>query len=161
MSNFNTVGMLVFIVAGVALVRSTARALDDPPGFVQVLRRDIKWLPHSAIPNGQMAILVGDPGKAEPVVLRVRIPVNIKIMPHTHPEARTYTVLAGEWKLGFGETYDAGTLRAFPPGSVYRLPAKTAHFQATGSNETIVQIESVGPTATHFVNPADEPARKE
>lgn len=159
MRNHMAVGVLV-VTAGLALARHEARAEADPPGFVQVLRRDIKWLPHPAVPNGQMAILIGDPDKAEPVVLRVRYPPNVRIMPHTHPDARTYTVLAGEWKLGFGATYDAAALRDFPAGSVYRLPAKLPHFQATGPSETIVQIESVGPTATNFVDAADNPRRK-
>jgi hypothetical protein len=35
-----------------------------------------------------------------------------------------------------------------------------AHFQASGSVETIVQIESIGPTSTDFVNPADAPVKQ-
>ena len=40
-------------------------------------------------------------------------------------------MLAGEWKLGFGEKFEAEKLRTFPAGSVYRLPAGVPHFQAT------------------------------
>jgi hypothetical protein len=148
--------LVTLALASGALVR----AEEAPAGFVSVFRRDIKWLPHPAVPNGQMAILIGDPDKAGPVVLRVRYPANVRIMPHTHPEARTYTVLAGEWKLGFGSKYDAEALRDFPAGSVYRLPAKVPHFQATGPSETIVQIESLGPTATNFVDAADNAGRR-
>jgi hypothetical protein len=81
-------------------------------------------------------------------------------MPHTHPEARTYTVLRGEWKLGLGAKYDTAVLRSFPPGSLYRLPARAPHFQASGATETIVQIDSVGPSTTDFLDPLDDPRKK-
>ena len=74
---------------------------------------------------------------------------------HTHRDERAYTVLAGEWKLGFGKKFDVGKLMTFPAGSVYRLPANVPHFQATGQSETIVQINSVGPSTTEFLNPSD------
>jgi len=81
------------------------------------------------------------------------MPANVRLMPHLHPEARTYTVLSGEWKLGFGEQFDPTRLRSYPAGSVFRLPARVAHFQATGSTETVIQIESIGPTATEYIDP--------
>lgn len=124
-----------------------------PEGFAQVQPADIKWLPSKIVPGGQVAILLGDPDKSGPLVVRVKVPANSRIMPHTHPDARTYTVLSGEWKLGFGEKFDPAKLRTFPAGSVYRLPARVAHFQATGSGETVVQIESIGPTSTDFLKP--------
>jgi hypothetical protein len=159
MRHFRNTGIFV-TTACLALAGSTVGAQTDPPGFVQVLRREIAWTPHPTIAGGQVAVLVGNPSQPGPLVLRLKLPANVKVMPHTHPEARTYTVLGGEWKLGFGEAFDAGKLRTFPAGSVYRLPANAPHFQATGATETIVQIESVGPTATRYVNPADEPAKK-
>ena len=73
-------------------------------------------------------------------------------MPHTHPSARTYTVLAGEWKLGFGEKFEAEKLRTFPAGSVYSLPAGVPHFQATSVQGALIQIESTGPTRTDYLN---------
>ena len=66
-------------------------------------------------------------------------------------------MLAGEWKLGFGETYDPARLQTFPAGSLYHLPAKVPHYQATGSAETIIEIHAVGPSTTDFLNPLDDP----
>ena len=80
-------------------------------------------------------------------------------MPHTHPSARTYTVLAGEWKLGFGEKFEAEKLRTFPAGSVYRLPAGVPHFQATTVQGALIQIESTGPTRTDYLKPPDDPRK--
>jgi len=126
-----------------------------------VLPGDINWIPEPAAPGVELAILLGDPGKPGPFVVRVRLPADVGIMPHTHPVARTYTVLTGEWKLGFGKTYDPAKLQSFPAGSVYRLPAKVPHFQATGSGGTVIEIHAVGPSTTDFLNPADDPRRKQ
>jgi quercetin dioxygenase-like cupin family protein len=122
-----------------------------PPGFTEVPSTDIKWQPNPNVPGGQMAILLGAPNQVGPLVVRVKMPPNAVVLPHTHPDARTYTVLVGEWKLGFGEKFDPAVLRSYPAGSMYRLPARVPHFQASGSQETIVQIESIGPTSTDFL----------
>jgi quercetin dioxygenase-like cupin family protein len=132
---------------------------EAPAGFVQVLPESVKWLPNPTVPGSQVAILVGNPQMAGPLVVRVKLPPRVEVMPHTHREPRTYTVLAGEWKLGFGAEFDAGRLRSYPAGSVYRLPANVAHFQATGTVETVVQIESLGPSSTDFVVPHERRKR--
>lgn len=130
-----------------------------PADFHPVLPQEIRWRPHPIVTGAEFAVLVGDPAKAEPTVVRMRFPANVRIMPHTHPEARTYTVLAGEWQLGFGARFEARELRRFPAGSVYRLPAGAPHWQATGPEGATIQIESVGPTRTDFLNPSDDPRR--
>jgi hypothetical protein len=42
--------------------------------------------------DGQVAVLLGDPTKAEVVVLRVKMPANYQVPPPTHPYAETITV---------------------------------------------------------------------
>jgi pimeloyl-ACP methyl ester carboxylesterase/quercetin dioxygenase-like cupin family protein len=125
---------------------------NTPAGFVGVSSDEIQWMPNPAVPGARLAVLFGEPSKAGPYAFRVRLPANAKVMPHTHPEARTYTVLAGEWKLGFGKEYDARALRTYRVGDVFRLPARVPHFQAVGPAEAIVQIEGIGPTATDYVD---------
>jgi len=124
---------------------------DLPTGFHDVHAREIPWTSNPTVPGGQFAILLGNPSQPGPLVVRVRFPPNTIVAPHTHPEARTYTVLAGTWKLGFGDAYDAKKLRSYPAGSLYRLPARVPHFQASGDIETVVQIESIGPSGTDFI----------
>lgn len=147
----------LLFLAFVSLLRCpvvSAQAVKEM--FQQVLPGDIKWMPSKIVPNGQVAILIGDPEKPGPLVVRVKLPPGTRVLPHTHPDSRTYTVLSGEWKLGFGDHFDAAALRTFPAGSVYRLPAGVAHFQATGEYETIVQIESIGPSSADFLHNSDE-----
>ncbi len=152
--------IIILGLAGSWVAPMASLAQDEPAGFVQVVPSTIRWRPSPAVPGSYVAVLLGDPQKAGPFVIRVKLVPGARVMPHTHSQARTYTVLAGDWKLGFGERYDAAALRSFPPGSLYRLPAKVAHFQAAGPVETIVQIDSVGPSSTDFINPLDDPRRR-
>jgi quercetin dioxygenase-like cupin family protein len=122
-----------------------------PAGFVEVTADQVPWQSRPSLPGTEIAILLGEPGKPGPLVVRVRMPPNQRVAPHTHPDARTYTVLAGEWQLGFGEKFDPATLRSYKTGSLYRLPARVAHFQAAGPEGAVVQIESIGPTSTDFI----------
>src|SRR6202000_46033 len=38
-------------------------------------------------PGAQFAVLAGDPGKAGPFIIRLKLPDGYKIMPHWHPTA--------------------------------------------------------------------------
>jgi uncharacterized RmlC-like cupin family protein len=143
--------LFLLVPIGLAVSRPGEQAQGAPTGFIGVLPQSIDWHPDPTVRGLQVAVLVGAPDKSGPLVLRVKLPANVKIMPHTHPNARTYTVLSGEWKLGFGDHFDSSRLLSFSSGSLYWLPARVPHFQATGSAETVVQIECVGPTATDFL----------
>lgn len=124
---------------------------EQVDGFVGIHSNEIRWVPSGKVPGIEAAILLGDPQKAGPLIVRVRVAANLRIEPHTHPEARTYTVLAGEWQLGFGDKFDAQRLRSYEQGSMYRLPAKVPHFQAAGPRGATIQIESIGPSSTDFL----------
>jgi len=124
-----------------------------PDGFVEVHTDRVPWQQRPSLPGTEIAILLGAPREAGPLVVRVRMPPNQRVLPHTHPDARTYTVLAGEWKLGFGEQFDAANLRSYKAESLYRLPARVPHYQAAGPEGAVVQIESIGPTSTDFIKP--------
>ncbi len=78
-------------------------------------------------------------------------------MPHSHPENRIYTVISGTFGLGLGDTFDATKLQAYPQGSVIYLPAKVNHFQYSESEEYMIQINAMGPTATMYVKSSDDP----
>ena len=136
------------------LLVPTLAAQNPPAEFVQVLPQDVQWKPHPIVPGAQIAVLLGNPSGEGPYAVRMRFPPNSRVQPHTHPEARSYTVLSGEWKLGFGERFDEAQLRSYPAGSLYRLPSGVPHYQASGAMETIIQIQGRGPSATNFIKPA-------
>ena len=94
---------------------------------------------------------------AGPYALRVRFPPGVRVMPHTHPEDRIYTILRGTWYIGLGEAFDSTRLERYPAGSVYVVRAGTAHFHLSRDGGTVFQITATGPTATRFMNPFDDP----
>ena len=50
------------------------------------------------------------------------------------------TVISGTWQFGYGDRFDARTLKMLPPGSVYAEPAGANHFARTGDEPVLVQI---------------------
>jgi quercetin dioxygenase-like cupin family protein len=100
------IGLTAVLAAG-----STAHAA----GPVQILPDDIKWADYPALPpGGQTAALAGDPREAGPFAFRFKMPADYKIMPHTHPEDRMYTVISGTLYVGLGDKFDATKLKPYP-----------------------------------------------
>jgi quercetin dioxygenase-like cupin family protein len=145
---------LATTVAAVAGSMAFAQS-PTPPGFVAAQPDALKWMPNPSVDGAQTAVLVGSPQQPGLLVVRIKLPAHTKVAPHTHPADRTYTVLAGEWKIGFGEKFDESKLLSFKAGALYHLPAGIAHFQSTGDSETIVQVQSNGVNRIDFINPAD------
>jgi quercetin dioxygenase-like cupin family protein len=75
---FLTVAILAF--AGSALAQDAMKVVTPEA---------LTWKDHPALPKGaQFAVLVGDRTKAEVFVIRVKVPPNYQIPPHTHPSAQ-------------------------------------------------------------------------
>jgi quercetin dioxygenase-like cupin family protein len=125
-----------------------------------VTPQDMKWSAAPAVlPKGaEMVLLYGDPSKEGPFSLRLRFPANYHVPPHTHPVDEIVTVLSGTFKLGMGETADESKAKALPAGSFFGFPPGMAHFVYT-DEPTVFQINSVGPWALNYVNPADDPRK--
>lgn len=118
------------------------------------------WMDNPAIPpGGKNAVIRGAPTQPAAYVIQVKFPPEYRLMPHSHPEDRVYRVLSGTWYIGIGLEFDAAKLNAFPPGTVYLLPANTPHFHWARAGEFVVQVQGVGPTGIKYVNPADDPRR--
>ena len=150
----------VYIIGTVfALSASTlVLAQADPAGFVRLLPDQIPWVSNRSIPpGGQSVVVYGDPRKSGPYITRVRLPADYKIPPHSHPEERVYTVISGEFYIGFGDKFDPTRLRAFPAGSVFVVPANASHFHWMRSGEAVVQISGVGPSGIEYIDHADDP----
>ena len=126
--------------------------------FKPILSEDIDWKPFPAFPPPvRLAVLVGNPSDAAPYVIRVRVPRDVKLMPHRHPEDRVYTVISGVFYIGLGDQFDADELQAYPPGSVVVLPGNTSHFHWAKSGEYVTQVTAIGPLGLEYVNPKDDP----
>jgi quercetin dioxygenase-like cupin family protein len=130
--------------------------------FRSILPEDIDWKPFPAFPSSvRLAVVVGEPSKSGPYVIRVKVPSGVKLMPHRHPEDRIYTVMSGVFYIGLGEQFDGDKVKAYPPGSVIVLLRDTAHFHWAKSGEYVTQVTAIGPLGIEYFNPADDPREHE
>lgn len=126
--------------------------------FRSILPEEIEWKPFAAFPpEARLAVLVGEPDKPEPYVVRVKVPLGVKLMPHKHPEDRIYTVMSGVFYIGLGEQFDGDKVKAYPPGSVIVLPGDTPHFHWAKSGEYVTQVTAIGPLGLEYIDAKNDP----
>lgn len=139
--------------------RETAR--PHQPGqavFRAILPEEIDWKPFPSFPpSARLAVLVGQPLEGGPYTIRVKVPGGVKLMPHSHPEDRVYTVISGIFYIGLGDEFDAEKLQAYPPGSVVVLPGNTSHFHWAKSGDYVTQVTAIGPLGLEYINAKDDP----
>lgn len=122
------------------------------------LSEDVEWKPFPSFPAAaRLAVVVGDPAEPGLYTIRVKLPSGVKLMPHRHPEDRTYTVISGVFYIGVGERFDGDKLEAFPPGAVIVLPGGTPHFHWAKSGEYVTQVSAIGPLGLEYLDPDDDP----
>ena len=147
-------------------IEPTIKAAREPvrphqPGqavFRAILPEEIEWKPFAAFPPpARLAIVAGEPGREGPYTIRVKLPHGTKMMPHSHPEDRIYTVISGIFYIGLGDRFDSEKLVAYPPGSVVILPGNTSHFHWAKSGEYITQVTAIGPLGLEYLNLNDDP----
>ena len=64
----------------------SAQHQPDQADFKAILPEQIDWKSFPAFPpEARLAILVGHPAEAGPYVVRVKVPLGTKLMPHRHP----------------------------------------------------------------------------
>jgi quercetin dioxygenase-like cupin family protein len=151
---------LVIAVVGLVGAASTAPA-QTAGEHKAVPSQDVKWGagPASIPPGSQAVVLYGDPAKDGLFALRLKLPKDYHIPPHTHPKPEIVTVLAGTVRLGMGKTADKSTTQALPAGSFFALPPGMEHF-VFFDEETVIQLNSNGPWGLTYVNPKDDPRQK-
>jgi len=128
----------------------------------QVIRpEDVEWKAFAALPPlARLAVLVGDPSQPGPYVIRVKLPGDVRMMPHRHSEDRIYTVISGVFYIGLGEVFDESRLTAHAPGSVVVLPSGQPHFHWARSGEYVAQVSAIGPLGLEYVDASNDPRRR-
>jgi anti-sigma factor ChrR (cupin superfamily) len=104
-------------------------------------------------------VLAGDPSKAGPFTLRVKVPADYKIPPHTHPAIEHVTVLEGSLQMGLGEKWDEAVMKSLPVGGFAVMDIGTKHFAGSKEGCTI-QLHGIGPWDIHYLNPDDDPRKQ-
>jgi quercetin dioxygenase-like cupin family protein len=128
---------------------------------VIVNSEEIKWgAGPAALPHGaESVVLYGDPAEEGLFAMRVKVPKGYRIPPHTHSKPEIVTVISGATRLGMGETADEKNTQSFKQGGFMAMPPGMAHFVYV-EEDTVIQLNSVGPWEINYINPTDDPRRK-
>ena len=118
---------------------------------------DLKWVsaPASLPPGAKVAMLQGDLGKPDAFAFRLKLPAGYRLKPQSSPAIDRMIIVSGALNLGNGEKFDSA--RTIPLYAGYaHWPSKSAFFAFT-KEETVIEIQGVGPWAVNYVNAADDP----
>jgi len=122
---------------------------------------EMKWLegPKSLPAGVKLTVLEGDPAKAGPFVMRLRLPDGYTIPAHTHPKTERLTVISGTFNIVMGDELEKKNAQKMGAGAFGFWPADMKHF-VWADGETVVQLHGIGPWSIHYVNPNDDPRNK-
>lgn len=139
-----------------------ASAEDDHTGLVVLPdAAAVAYEPGPAnLPKGtQISRVAGDPAKPGPFVLRLKIPANTVIAPHTHSKPETLTILSGSIYHEHGRSLDKTKGSALKTGGFVYLPEDMPHALWTTDEPVELQVNGSGPFGLNYIDPADDPSR--
>jgi len=141
------------LIAALTLAATASQAQVNP--------ESLKWgpAPPGLPPGAQLAVLAGNPERPGPFVIRVRFPPGYRVAPHHHPADEYVTVISGDLSVGMGNRFGRARMKALRQGGFVNARAGMNHYVSTRGGG-IVQINSVGPFAIIYANPADDPRRR-
>jgi uncharacterized RmlC-like cupin family protein len=147
-----------FGVIGASLAATAVFAQHD--GHRIVTAEDLKWENAASLPSGaKVAMIDGRINQEGPIIFRVKLPANYRIPPHFHGTHERVTMISGTLNIGIGDRFDAQKTTAMKPGTVNLMPPKMHHFAWT-AEETVFQLNVVGPWTVTYLNPADDPRKQ-
>jgi mannose-6-phosphate isomerase-like protein (cupin superfamily) len=146
------------VVLGTVLAVSAFAVSANEEHHTAVHADEVKFNPGPpTLPAGaEIAVLLGSPAEEGPFVIRLKFPGGYEVPPHRHPKEEHVTVISGGFGMATGEAHDRTAAPLLPPGSFVRIPAGEPHFAWT-EQETIVQLNGIGPFGIEYVNPKDDP----
>lgn len=155
------IAVLILIGIFSVVTRVQAQITPMPGDHIMVMPNDIKWVdaPPALPPGAQAAVIEGDPKVAGLFTMRIKLPANYKIMPHSHPANEHITVIEGSFYMGLGEKFDEKAAKQIPAGGFAMMNAGTRHYAFT-EMESIIQLHGMGPWDIIYVNAADDPRNK-
>jgi len=140
--------LVVVVLGAAACATAPMTALPD----------NVKWVDHPAFPGVKLAVLYGNPSQSGPFVVRLWFPANYQVPPHFHPVDENVTIISGSANLGHGDRFDKSQSKRYVAGDFFRVPTNMRHYAWT-TEDTVLQVHSVGPTGYTQVNPADKPGK--
>jgi len=121
---------------------------------------ELKWSEVPSLPRGaKIAVIEGPMNEPVAFTVRLKFPANYRLPAHWHPAVERVTVLSGTFNMGVGDELDPKKTTALTPGGIAIMQPKTTHFAWT-KEETVVQLNGVGPWGITYVNPKDDPRKQ-
>lgn len=150
------------LIASLSLLAVSAAAQSLPemrmtPAEIQMVALDNNQIGSSGVPGVHTKVVFGDPSKAGFYTILLFVPAHTTIQAHSHHDNRVATVVSGEWHFGYGNYFDAKSLKTLPPGSVYSEPGGANHFAQTANDAVFVEICGYGPTDTRYFEAKNDP----
>ena len=151
-----TLPMMLSAVALTCFLAATPSLAADKHSILTP--SEIQWGPGPPFlrPGVQAAVLFGDPSKKGLFVLRLKFPKGYKLPPHFHPVDEIVEIISGTSQFGMGEKADPSKAQTLLAGSFFFMPPGMPHY-AFFAEETVIQINTIGPWAVTYVNPQDDP----
>ena len=153
-STLAILGVLVLIVLSNPTMRTSKRGVMLLSGADAVsidrAARDfrmpdqIEWRGRPGSAN-QAATLFGDPSNPGLHVQLLKRGPNDWSQPHSHPNDRILTVLAGAMRIGTGSKFDKENTVSLGPGSIVKDFANQMHFDGSGPDGLTLEIVTIGP----------------
>jgi len=157
------VSRLASIGLAVGILGVSASSAQGPyrgQGHLMQTPDELKWADIASMaPGAKIAVIEGPLNEAVPFILRLKLPPNYTIAPHTHPAYEHVTVISGTLYFAAGDKLDPQKTIALKAGSVAVMPPGSPMFGYT-KEETVIQVHGVGPWGITYVNPADDPRKK-
>lgn len=157
----NKLGIVSICLAGACFSATAWAQTPTPTGsYIMVTPGDLTWADLGSLPPGaKISVIEGPMNEAMPITARLKLPANYTIPAHWHPGVERVTVLSGTFYYGMGDKLDVQNTRALGAGSVIVMPPRMNHFGWT-REETVLQLNTMGPWGITYVNPADDPRPK-
>lgn len=149
------------LVLAVLLAPVALGAQSAPAAKTASTRQKLTWGPAPPVfsRGARMAVVSGDPSKAEMFEVRLSFPNGYRVAPHFHPTDETVRVRSGVLLVGMGDTLDVGKTQRMTAGDSGTIAANMHHF-AVARGRTVISVRAMGPFQLTYVNPADDPQKK-
>jgi quercetin dioxygenase-like cupin family protein len=156
-----------FVTAALSLVAVSAaigQSLPEmrmTPAEIRASTLDDNQIGSSGVPGVHTKVIFGDPSKVGFYTILLFVPPHTTIQAHSHRDDRMATVVSGEWHFGYGNHFDATSLKTLPSGSMYSEPGGDNHFARTDADPVIVEVSGYGPTDTRYFEAKNDPKMRE
>jgi quercetin dioxygenase-like cupin family protein len=142
-----------FSLCGVVLsFASVVLAQSAPVGAPTIVNaRTVTFTSPPQIPGLSAAWAIGNEKGPGPYLLLVELKEGAKIRPHHHPDPRIMTVFSGKLAVGFGDSFNEGSMTVVSSGDSFLVPANVPHYSQAQGGDVEYQECGQSPTGTVFV----------